>query len=251
MYCPRCGRQPIADELRFCSYCGFKLGVVKASLADSEESAPVALTDARTVLCQPRTRDISIGVILMFAGALLAALIARMDGRDGREAGAIALTIFYSLTVLFSGPITKGIFKLFSWDEERGNLSAAKKEMCFGSTLMFLSTLILAISSLLLYGRMRTEEFFIGLTLAFAFLLVLSRFLMKGLQYFVTVESTVSSAQPARGPDQIAEPSLGGLLLQVGQDEPIPAFGAQRVQTAEIVSPGSITEHTTNLLDKK
>lgn len=249
MYCPRCGRQPIAEELRFCSYCGFKLGVVKAALADNEEVA--AVSDARNVLRPPRNRDISIGVILMFAGALLAALIARMDGRDGREAGAIALTIFYSLTILFSGPITKGIFKLFSWDEERGNLSAAKKEMCFGSTLMFLSTLVSAIISLVIYGRMRTEPFFMGLTLAFAFLLVISRFLMKGLQSFVTVESTGSVSQPARGADQIAEPSLSSLLLQVGHDEPIPAFGAQRVQTAEIVSPVSITEHTTNLLDKK
>ena len=247
MFCPRCGRQPIADELRFCSYCGFKLGVVKAALADNEEAAPPVLTDARTALHQPRNRDISIGVILMFAGALFAAVIARMDGRDGREAGAIALTIFYSLTILFSGPITKGIFKLFSWDEERGNLSAAKKEMCFGSTLMFLSTLILAVGSLVMYGRMRTEEFFVGLTLAFAALLILSRFLMRGLQYLVTEESPVSVSQPAR----IPEPGLGNLLLQVGQDEPIPAFGAQRVQTAEIVSPVSITEHTTNLLDKK
>jgi hypothetical protein len=132
MYCPRCGRQPIADELRFCSYCGFKLGVVKASLADSEESAPVALTDARTVLRPPSTRDISIGVILMFAGALLAALIARMDGRDGREAGAIALTIFYSLTVLFSGPITRGIFKLFSWTRSVATYPRQRRRCALG-----------------------------------------------------------------------------------------------------------------------
>lgn len=37
MYCPRCGRQPASDALRFCSYCGFKLGVVKASLADEDD----------------------------------------------------------------------------------------------------------------------------------------------------------------------------------------------------------------------
>ena len=39
MYCPRCGHQPITNELRFCSYCGFKLGVVKASLADDDAGA--------------------------------------------------------------------------------------------------------------------------------------------------------------------------------------------------------------------
>ena len=57
MYCPRCGRQPISEELRFCSYCGFKLGLVKASLADSEE-VQSDLVAARTLA---RQRDINLG----------------------------------------------------------------------------------------------------------------------------------------------------------------------------------------------
>ncbi|HEU4435248.1 MAG TPA: hypothetical protein VFR51_17815, partial [Pyrinomonadaceae bacterium] len=164
MYCPRCGRQPITDELRFCSYCGFKLGVVKASLADCDDAAPAGLNEARTLLCQPRTREISIGVILMFAGTVFATGIARMAGR---EAGALALMLAYSLTLLFSGPITKGVFKLFSWDEQAGNLSAARKGMGFGATLMFISTVAITIGSLMMFGRMKTEPFFIGLVLAF------------------------------------------------------------------------------------
>jgi hypothetical protein len=231
MYCPRCGRQPIADELRFCSYCGFKLAVVKASLADYEELAPTGLTGERTLLLEPRNRDISIGVILMFSGALFAALMATWRGR---EAGAITLAIFYSLSLLFSGPITKGIFKLFSWDEQG---SAGRKEMCFGATLMFISTVVLTLGSLLIFGRMRTEPFFIGLSLAFALLLVISRFLMRGLQYLVTEESTASFSQPIGPHDQIA-------------DEPVLALGPQRIQTAEIMPPMSVTEHTTNLLSK-
>lgn len=248
MYCPRCGRQPIADELRFCSYCGFKLAVVKASLADSEEVAPAGLTDARTLLRQLPNREISMGVILMFAGALLAAWIA---GLMDREAGAAALVIFYALTILLSGPITKGIFKLFSLDEERANFSAGRKGMCFGSTLMFISTVLLTIGSLLMYGRMKTTPFSIAFVLAFVLLLVFSRFIMRGLQYLVTEESTVSFSPPIGPPDQIGGPAFSGLPLQAGHDEPVSAFGAQRVQTAEIVTPGSITEHTTNLLDKK
>lgn len=236
MYCPRCGRQPIADELRFCSYCGLKLAVVKASLADSEEVAP-NLTESRTLLRQPRNREISIGVILMFAGTLFAILMGRMGGR---EAAALALTMAYSLTLLFSGPIAKGVFRLFSWDEEGVNLSAAKKGIGFGATLMLISAIAVPIASLLMFGRMRTEPFFIGLFGAFALLLVVSRFLMRGLQYLVTEESTVSFAEPIRG-----------LPLQAAPDEPISVFGTQRVQTAEIVSPGSITEHTTNLLNDR
>jgi hypothetical protein len=244
MYCPRCGRQPIADELRFCSYCGFKLAVVKASLADCEEVAPAVMTDGRTLLRQPRTRELSIGVILMFAGSLLAAFIA---GLEGREAGALTLAIFYSLSLLFSGPITKGVFKLFSWDDQGANLSGGRKGMCFGATLMFISTIVLTISSLLVFGRMKTEPFFIGLVLVFALLLVVSRFLMRGLQYLVTEESTVSFSPSGGPPEQIAGPVFSSLALEAGKIEPIPA---QRIQTSEIVSPVSITEHTTNLLDK-
>lgn len=248
MFCPRCGRQPIADELRFCSYCGLKLAVVKASLADSEEVAPAGLMDVRTLLRQPRSRDTSIGVILMFAGSLIASLIADIDGR---EAGAITLAIFYLLTLLFSGPVTKGVFKLFSWDEQGANLSAGRKGMCFGATLMFISTFVVTMGSLMLFGRMKTEPFFISLTLAFVLLLVISRFLMRGLQYLVTEESTVSLS-PSAGPHgQIPGPVFSSLALQAGQDEPIPALSSQRVQTAEMVSPVSITEHTTNLLEKK
>ena len=237
MYCPRCGRQPIADELRFCSYCGFKLGVVKAALVDGEEVAAAGVNSVRALLREPRNREISIGVILMFAGALVAALLARFGGR---EAGGFALALFYSLTLLFSGPITKAVFKLFSWDEQGGNLSGARKGMGFGATLMFLSTIALTVISLLMFGRMRTEPFFMGLFVVFALLLVVSRFLMRGLQHLVTEETPASFPQSSRG-----------LPLHAAQDEPISLFSAPRVQTAEIVSPGSITEHTTNLLDHR
>jgi hypothetical protein len=98
MYCPRCGRQPITNELRFCSYCGFKLGVVKAALTDTDEAAPAVSTDARTVLLEPRARDINVGVILMFAGTLFSIALGRMEGR---EAAALALAILLFLDACF------------------------------------------------------------------------------------------------------------------------------------------------------
>src|SRR5262245_56492363 len=100
MYCPRCGRPPVSDELRFCSYCGFKLGVVKASLSDSE--APQT-SDATTLLRLPRQRDINIGLILIFADAVFLSLIAgpRAAGIS-REAAVVALAVMYAAIVLFS-----------------------------------------------------------------------------------------------------------------------------------------------------
>ena len=28
MYCPRCGQQQVSEEIKFCSRCGFPLGLV-------------------------------------------------------------------------------------------------------------------------------------------------------------------------------------------------------------------------------
>jgi len=28
MHCPKCGQQQVSDEMRFCSRCGFALGIV-------------------------------------------------------------------------------------------------------------------------------------------------------------------------------------------------------------------------------
>ena len=140
MDCPRCGHQPISDAMRFCSYCGFKLGVVKASLADDDGSKKAPFTIQEVP--KERQRDTNIGVILMFVGALLAALLAGRGGYLGREGGAIVLAV------------------------------------------------------------------------AFSFILLLS-------------------------------------ALTAGQDMPIPLFMAQRVTTAEILSPTSVTEQITNLLENK
>jgi len=254
MYCPRCGRQPISDELRFCSYCGFRLGVVKAALVEGDELPPVSLSEMRSLVRQPRQRDINIGVILMFAGSLFATWMAGWNGQGiGRYAGGIILAIFYSTIVLFSGPITKGMLKLLSWEESAdANVSASRKGMGFGATLMFISTVVSAISSLLLLGRMRTVPFFIGLMLAFALLLVVGRLLMRGLRYLVTDE-TVSRSQLPEASDRASGLAavFSGQSLSSGQDAALPVFGSQRVTTAEIVSPSSITEHTTNLLENK
>ena len=256
MYCPRCGRPPLADELRFCSYCGFKLGVVKASLSDSEDAQTSASSsDVATVIRLPRQRDINIGVILMFADAVFVSFMAGVAGPGiGRAAAAVVLAVMYALVVLFSRPIMKAILNLLSWDQSPdANFSASWKGMVFGATSMFISTVVIAIGSLLMLGRMRTTPFFIGLMLSFAFLLLFARHIMRGLRYLIADESRVPLVQPAGDPNQTSQ--LGHVLsspaLPAGYDTPISIFDMQRVNTAEIISPSSVTEHTTNLLDNK
>lgn len=252
MYCPRCGRQPIADELRFCSYCGFKLGVVKASLTDYEQAPPTVLSEVRTSSSGSRQRDMNIGVILMFVATLIATLMAARFGPKGRELGAAILVISYSLIILLSGPLTKGILKLLSWDKSAdANFSASRRGMGFGATLMFVSTIILAIGSLVTQGRMNTALYLIGLILSFGLLLVICRYLMKGVQYLVSEDSAISAPSVgalSHAPGSILSSSTPA--LQAAQ-EPIAVVNLHRATTAEIVAPASITEHTTNLLDDK
>lgn len=256
MYCPRCGHQPISDATRFCSYCGFKLGVVKASLADDDEVSTMTSFTTQVIPKAPRQRDINIGVILMFAGAFLAALMAGRGGFGvGREGGALILAVVFSSLLLFSRPIMKLIYKLLSWEELPANsVSVNQRRMVFGSMLMFTSTIFLAISSLLMLGRMRTPEFFIGLIAAFVLLLLFSKHLMRALRYLVVAadeDVAVSSrTDVARDPASVGD-AVSTAALMEGQNMPVSLFTSQRVTTAEILAPASVTEQTTNLLQNK
>ena len=248
MYCPRCGHQPTTNELRFCSYCGFKLGVVKASLADDDAFSTADSFAIQVIPKELRQRDINIGLILMFAGAVFAALLA---GRDfGREGGALILFVVFSALVLLSRPIIKLIYKLLSWEMPDDSVSYNQRGMLFGSILMFVSTIFLAVSSLLWLGRMRTSEFFVGLLVSFVLLLAISKYLMRALRYLVTGDTSFSGKDLTPAPDSVATAAPGPALTG-GQSVPVSLFTSQRVNTSEIISPSSITEHTTNLLENK
>jgi hypothetical protein len=246
MYCPRCGHQPISDAIRFCSYCGFKLGVVKASLADNDD----VRTTLPTTPTPERQRDINIGVILMFLGALFAAVLA---GRGlfhlGREGGALILAICFAALLIFSRPLMKFIYKLLSWEEPA---SLSQRRMIFGSILMFTSTILLAISSLLTFGRMRTPEFLLSLVVAFVLLLLTSKYLLQALRYLVAGDAdaaVVSRNEVAHEPIALGDAVVPA--LSAGHEIPVSLFTSPRVTTAEILTPPSVTEQTTNLLENK
>jgi hypothetical protein len=250
MYCPRCGHQPVSNELRFCSYCGFRLGVVKASLADEEKTNPSTGTNALTVSNPPRHRNINIGVILMFIGSMLAILLNGRSGGFGREGGGIILTVFYAATLLLSSQTIKVIYKLLSWgDQTAERLSASQREMGFGATLMFLSTAVSAIISVLTKGRMNTDALPIAVLVTFAVLLAISPYLLRALRYLIRDESNVTTA-----PNVITSGSGASYerTLPSAQELPIAMIDPPRVTTAEIgLRVPSVTEHTTNLLSEK
>ena len=251
MYCPRCGRQPTANELRFCSYCGFKLGVVKASLSDEDASA-IDSFPIQVIPKELRQRDVNLGLILMFAGATLAALLAGRGGIGlGREGGAVILLAVFSSLLIFSRPIIKLIYKLLSWETPPASaVSLNQRGMSFGSILMFASTIFLSVTSLLMLGRMRTPEFFVGLLITFVLLLAFSKYVMRALRYLVAGDISLSGKDLMPEPDSMLT-AASSHALHAGQDMPVSLFTPQRKTTAEILSPTSVTEHTTNLLENK
>jgi hypothetical protein len=230
------------------------LGVVKASLADDDDISAVDHFTTQ-IIPKERQRDINLGVILMFAGASIAALLAGGNGPGlGREGGAVILLASFAAILIFSRPIMKLIYKLLSWEEPPADFfSLSQRRLMFGSILMFASTIVLAISSLLMLGRMRTPEFFLGLLGAFALLVVFSKHIMRAVRYLVAVDANtrvLSGTDVTHDPASVAT-SAHSPALGAGQEVPISLFTSQRVTTAEILSPPSITENTTNLLEEK
>jgi hypothetical protein len=247
MYCPRCGHQPITNELRFCSYCGFKLGVIKASLAEDEETRATTSASVEAVNTTPRHRNINIGVIVMFLNVVLTVYIAAR-GRLGREEVAILITAFFAASLLFSSQIIKAIYKLLSWSEPRPDrLPTSRRELGFGATLMYLGTALSAIISFLSVGRAKTTAFPISILIVFSVLLVISPYLLRALRFLIRDESNASTNFITTGASLFSERAL-----PAAQDLPIASVESPRVTTSEIgLSVSSVTEHTTGLLSGK
>jgi len=183
----------------------------------------------------------------MSLGTVLTTLLSAREGLGlHRPGAALLLTICWAAILLLSSPIVKATYKLLSWGEPPANrLSTIQREMGFGATLTFLSTVAAVITSLLALGRMRTPTLMFVLMLTSVVLLVVSPYLLTALRYLVRDESTFP------GPSSIAEPRIAPHSLSPAQ-EAVSFVGAARVTTAEISLPvASVTEHTTNLLTEK
>jgi hypothetical protein len=82
MFCPKCSQQQAADDVRFCSRCGFPLGVVRELLTGGGiPAAPPAPAPQRS----PRQRGIRQGARLIFWSVVL-------------------FPLFFGMCVLFGSP---------------------------------------------------------------------------------------------------------------------------------------------------
>lgn len=71
MHCPKCGQQQISDEMRFCSRCGFALGIV-TELIITGGTLPGLDAESFKAKLTGRKRGKRLGLLLMLTAFLLA-----------------------------------------------------------------------------------------------------------------------------------------------------------------------------------
>jgi hypothetical protein len=136
MYCPRCSQQQASEEVRFCSRCGFQLGVVKELLAQTEAPSPTAVEPLPSPPARGlRKRDVTVGALLMFVVAMIVVLFpdaAPPPVRDGHMVALVVLFTVLTLFINFVGPLLRAANRLFSEDEaapKRGQLSQPQPDL--------------------------------------------------------------------------------------------------------------------------
>lgn len=179
MYCPRCGQQQVSDEMRFCSRCGFALGVVRELLAGGGELVRRE-AEAQVAQPSPALKGMRKGVWIMLSGVPLTIMIGLLTAVN--DAFAVLLLLPF---------------------------------LCF--VVGFVR---------LLYGTFFQDH--------------APRVKSSDLQPHVGSAAPVQTGAGARGPEWSA---LRGA--------PVEGFAPQRLKTAEMSQPPSVTESSTRLLDEE
>lgn len=71
MHCPKCGQQQVSDEMRFCSRCGFALGIVTELLVTGG-TLPERQAESFEGKFTGRKRGKRLGLLLIITGIVLA-----------------------------------------------------------------------------------------------------------------------------------------------------------------------------------
>ena len=181
MYCPKCSQIQTDEGLRFCSRCGFQLGVVKELLAEPVgHSVMPAESPAPPKFLSRRKQDLLFGATVMSIAASIVVQLSWVAPKASIIVPVWTTWLAFSLFVLFFDLLVKVARSFFSDDEPRNDQPSLSRPASF-----------------------------------------------------------INKVSPATSE------------MAPMQNVPAEALGFDRVNTGEIRQPLSVTEHTTNLLNKK
>lgn len=100
MHCPKCGQQQVSDEMRFCSRCGFPLGIV-TEVVSHGGTLPEREAETSATPLTSRQRGKRLGLLLLLTGIVLAIIAGIInDSRTASDLPPLGL----GPTLLIFGP---------------------------------------------------------------------------------------------------------------------------------------------------
>ena len=256
MFCPKCSQVQPANHQRFCSRCGFRLDDVRSLIEHDEALATPGRPSAETLL--PRQKDVSIGAGLMFSGGIVAVLWGFIIGTGPLDVllpqAFLILGFTLAFILLFFNPLVRTLHKLFSAGEEKlDGLARQQTGINLGAILMFIGTLKAMLLAPLLNRGNRGATTLLLMTGGFLLVLVL-RWLVQAV-YRLLFKTTARSHEAVSAIDtadltaRLAS-AQGGNLLSARSISP-DDNAASEMKRGNVAQPVSVTEHTTELLDKE
>ena len=244
MFCPKCSQVQPSNHQRFCSRCGFRLDDVRSLIEHDEALANDERPSAESIL--PRQKDISIGAGLMFIGGIVAVLWGFIFGKGPLDVllpqAFFILGFTLAFVLLFFNPLVRTLHKLFSGSEAKPHdLSRQQTGINLGAILMFIGILKAMLLAPLINLSNRGAATLLIMTVGFLLLLVV-RWLIQAA-YQLLFKATALSPEAASAID-ISN------LTNLPPAQSIPLDDQIKSQM-NVPQPLSVTEHTTELLDKE
>lgn len=256
MFCPKCSQPQPSNQLRFCPRCGFHLEDVRA-LVESEET-PATDADSRPRSVLPSQKDISIGAGLMFAGGVVATLwsffISAWPLDVALPQAFFILGFTLAFVLLFFHPLVRALHKLYADEGEPPlDLSRRQNGINLGAILMFIG----ALKAMLLTTMMEPSRrgWVTLLSMAGGFLLLLFLRPLIETVYRLLFRGAAGSEKPTADTSDLTKPlpaASRAAALPPAHSIPVNAAATtSNLREPHMAPPPSVTEHSTELLDKE
>ena len=177
MHCPNCGTAVETETTCFCTRCGQQLECVRAAMSD--KAIEIRHTETSHA-------SLNLGVGLMYVG-VWPALLAVIYSPIAVPAALLMLMSIWFVILLGSGPLLR-LFQHYDMPKEIER--ARRREIAFGSTLMFVATIIASIIVAVTTGRSLGADgtLIIAITGALVLLLASSKLLFQSYRNLMTTE---------------------------------------------------------------